>query len=61
MKRKTEKEMNKELMEYIMRHRLPPQEARALLRAVKQIIAIQKHEHLEVTMIKSRLLPFERW
>jgi len=29
--------------------------------AVKQIIAIQKHEHLEVTMIKSRLLPFERW
>jgi len=29
--------------------------------AVKQIMAIQKHEHWEVMRIKSRLLPFERW
>lgn len=29
--------------------------------AVKQIMAIQKHEHCEVMRIKSRLLPFERW
>ena len=33
MKRKTEKELNKELMDHIIRNRLPPQEARALLRA----------------------------
>jgi len=33
MKRKTEKQFNKELMNHIIRNRLPPQEARALLRA----------------------------
>ena len=34
MKRKTEKELNKELMHYIISKRLSPQEARAILRAV---------------------------
>ena len=29
--------------------------------AVKQIMAIQKHERWEVMRIKSRLLPFESW
>jgi hypothetical protein len=33
MKRKTEKQLNKELMDYIIRKRIPPQEARAILRA----------------------------
>jgi len=33
MKRKTEKQLNKELMDYILRKRLNPQEARAILRA----------------------------
>ena len=33
MKRKTEKQFNKELMDHIIRKRLPPQEARILLRA----------------------------
>ena len=34
MKRKTEKQLNKELMHYIISKRIPPQEARAILRAV---------------------------
>ena len=33
MKRKTEKQFNKELMDHIIRKRLPPHEARAILRA----------------------------
>ena len=33
MKRKTEGQLNKELMDYVLRHRLKPQEARAILRA----------------------------
>jgi hypothetical protein len=33
MKRKTEKQLNKELMDYIIHKRIPPQEARAILRA----------------------------
>ena len=33
MKRKTEKQFNKELMNHIIRNRLPPHEARAILRA----------------------------
>ena len=33
MKRKTEKQFNKELMNHIIRNRLPPQEARAIMRA----------------------------
>ena len=33
MKRKTQKQLNKELMNYIIRNRLDPQEARAILRA----------------------------
>ena len=33
MKRKTEKQLDKELMDHIIRKRLPPQEARAILRA----------------------------
>jgi hypothetical protein len=34
MKRKTVKQLNKELMEYLMRKKLHPQEARTILRAV---------------------------
>jgi hypothetical protein len=33
MKRKTERQFQKELMDHIIRKRLPPQEARAILRA----------------------------
>jgi hypothetical protein len=33
MKRKTEKQFNKELMDHIIRKRLAPQEARAIMRA----------------------------
>ena len=33
MKRKTQKQLNKELMDYIIRKRIPPQEARAIMRA----------------------------
>ena len=34
MKRKTEKQLDKELMDHIIRKRLPPQEARTILRAM---------------------------
>ena len=34
MKRKTEKLSDKELMDHIIRKRLPPQEARTILRAM---------------------------
>ena len=33
MKRKTEKQLDKELMHYLISKRVPPQEARAILRA----------------------------
>jgi hypothetical protein len=33
MKRKTEKQLNKELIEYIVLKKLPPQKARMILRA----------------------------
>lgn len=33
MKRKTEKQFNEELMNHIIRNRLPPQEARVIMRA----------------------------
>lgn len=33
MKRKTQKQLNKELMDYIMRNKLSPEKARAILRA----------------------------
>jgi hypothetical protein len=34
MKRKTEKQLDKELMDHIIRKKLPPQEARTILRAM---------------------------
>jgi hypothetical protein len=33
MKRKTQKQLNKELMDYIMRNKLPPEKAREIFRA----------------------------
>ncbi len=46
MKRKTQKQLNKELMNYIIRNRLDPQEARAILRASLEKRVYEKFKKL---------------
>ena len=46
MKRKTEKQLNKELMNYIIRKRLDPKEARAVLRASLEKRVYEKFKKL---------------
>ena len=46
MKRKTEKLSDKELMDHIIRKRIPPQEARAILRASLEKRVYEKFKKL---------------
>ena len=46
MKRKTQKQLDKELMDHIIRKRLPPQKARTILRAMFEKRIYEKFKKL---------------